>query len=154
MSGGMRANLNERGDVVGFSYDEGCCHNNINEGTAKELALKAAADLAAREVPHRYPSTTKELLEFANTFFAECVEIAHQRNVRYAGAYDPFRNFRLGGDYGIAIRMTDKVSRLLTLTEPHTTIDGGDESIEDTCRDLANYAMLLAAMRRNEGGTR
>lgn len=103
--------------------------------------------------PHfRYPSTTDELLKFGGNFFNSCLAIAEKRNKRYAGPYDPFKNFRLGGDYGIAIRMTDKVSRLLTLLHPSNTTDDDGESIEDTCLDLANYAMLLGAMRANERG--
>lgn len=98
----------------------------------------------------RYPADREDLSEFAVKFFAECMQIAREKNLRYAGDTDPFKNFRLGGTYGIAIRMTDKVSRLLTLTEPGSQIDGADESVEDTCRDLANYAMLLSAMRSNE----
>ena len=103
--------------------------------------------------PHfRYPSTTDELLEFGHDFFAGCLKIAEERNKRYAGAYDPFKNFRLGEDYGIAIRMTDKVSRLITLLHPSNTTDDAGESISDTCIDLANYAMLLCALRNNERG--
>lgn len=98
----------------------------------------------------RYPSDREDLAAFARDFFDGCQAISREKNLRYAGEFDPFKNFRLGGQYGIAIRMTDKVSRLLTLTEPGCKIDGADESVEDTCRDLANYAMLLSAMRANE----
>jgi hypothetical protein len=100
----------------------------------------------------RYPSTTDELIEYAQDFFQGCKDIALERNKRYAGAFDPFKNFRLGGDYGIAIRMGDKVSRLLTLLHPSNTVDDDGESIEDNCRDLVNYSMLLSAFRRNERG--
>jgi len=102
--------------------------------------------------PLRYPSTTKDLIEFAREFFDKCLAIMEAKNARYAGAYDPFRNLRAGGEYGIAIRMGDKVSRLNTLTHPTNTVDGADESVKDTCLDTANYAMLLAALRANERG--
>ena len=118
----------------------------------KEVPLKPVFDLRT-PTPLRYPSTTQDLVEFAEKFFAECIKTLKEKNARYAGAYDPFKNFRIGGDYGIAIRMTDKVCRLETLTHPTNTIGGGDESIEDTCHDTANYAMLLAALRSNERGT-
>lgn len=91
------------------------------------------------------------LLAFARDFGLECRDIVYEKNQRYAECDDPFKNFRLGGTYGIVIRMTDKVSRLLTMLNPaHPQDATADESIEDTCKDLANYAMLLAAMRAEE----
>jgi hypothetical protein len=100
----------------------------------------------------RYPATTEELVEYGRDFFGDCLSIAKQRNERYATYNKPFKNFQLAGEYGIAVRMSDKVSRLLTLTTPGTNIEGGPESIEDTCKDLANYAMLLSALRSYERG--
>lgn len=100
----------------------------------------------------RYPSDRDELTEFGDSFFKSCLEIVCRKNMRYAVAMDPFRNFRMGGQYGIAIRMSDKVSRLITLLDPSNTTNEDDESIEDTCKDLANYAMLLTGMRANERG--
>lgn len=100
----------------------------------------------------RYPSTTTELLAFGNKFFEGCVGLVAEKNKRYAGNHDPFRNLKIAGDYGIAVRMSDKVTRLLTLLHPANTVDAADESIEDTLRDLANYAMLCAGLRRNERG--
>jgi len=97
----------------------------------------------------RYPATSEELMAYGADFFRGCLDIAKQRNDRYATPSDPFRNFRTCGEYGIAVRMTDKVSRLLTLTTPGAT-DDLEESIDDTCLDLANYAMLLIALRANE----
>lgn len=41
----MRANTNDKGDVVGFTYDG----ESINEGTAKELAKKAAVEAPLRK---------------------------------------------------------------------------------------------------------
>ena len=104
---------------------------------------------SANSVP---PTTPQELTEFAIDFFYDCIQVSKEKNARYAGPVDPFKNFRLGGTYGIAIRMTDKVSRLLTLLDPNNKIDSADETIEDTCQDLANYAMLLVGMRKNERG--
>ena len=99
-----------------------------------------------------YPATTSELLTFAQRFFGECIDIAESKNRRYAKPDDPFSNFRRAGPYGIAVRSDDKVSRLLNLTLPGATIDDAGESIEDSCRDLANYMMLLAGLRANERG--
>lgn len=101
--------------------------------------------------PFRYPSDRVELLEFGRAFYEECVQIADRKNQGYAQVRDPFSNFRLAGEIGFAVRMSDKVSRLLNLLR-NPDVDSYDESIEDTCKDLANYAMLLAGYRRNERG--
>jgi hypothetical protein len=147
-----------RFDTVDFR----CEHDWVGVLNDEHTCLKCHAhrciQVAKRQVDFhtpnhfRYPSTTEELLGYGGAFFNQCLAIAEERNKRYAGAYDPFKNFRLGGDYGIAIRMTDKVSRLLTLLHPSNTTDDAGESIEDTCKDLANYSMLLSALRANERG--
>lgn len=146
---------NENGDVMGYTYER----TETGPLPTTTLAGSSVAELYAMPPTRvryntppmmRYPSDRDDLALFACDFFDHCQEISREKNLRYAGAEDPFKNFRLGGQYGIAIRMTDKVSRLLTLTEPGCQVDGADESIEDTCRDLANYAMLLCAMRSNE----
>jgi hypothetical protein len=113
----------------------------------------ATMDDVERCFSDRYPSTPAELYGYAIGFFRKCIKICRAKNARYAGSKDPFRNFRMGGQYGIAIRMGDKVSRLTTLLEPGNVADVGDESIDDTCNDLANYAMLLVALRANERGS-
>lgn len=149
---------NEDGDVMGYTYGATETGRAVAEAEviqAVEVERVDPYDMGDRvryttPAPFRYPSDREDLSEFAQRFFGRCMEISREKNLRYAGALDPFKNFRLGGTYGIAIRMTDKVSRLLTLTEPGCKIDGADESVEDTCHDLANYAMLLAAMRSNE----
>ena len=135
----------KNGNEVGWYYKpdaSGSIQQQLDESYKQTLTKK----------PERYPANLAELVNFADVFFNECMRIVEVKNTRYAGPIDPFTNFRLGGQYGIVIRMTDKISRLLTLTNPAHSMDGADESIEDTCRDLANYAMLLAAMRRNERG--
>lgn len=57
-------------------------------------------------------------------------------------------NIRKFGEYGVLVRVSDKVERLITLTRKG--LDGlNDESLEDTWRDLAGYA-ILALMLRGE----
>lgn len=128
-------------NTVGYANDQG------------ELRQPFVAGRDVRTPPHfRYPATSTELIEFARKFFDKCISVMEAKNARYAGAYDPFRNLRTGGEYGIAIRMGDKTSRLATLTHPTNTVSELDESIEDSCIDNANYSMLLVALRSNERG--
>ena len=55
------------------------------------------------------------------------------------------------GLHGIVVRMSDKIERLITLsTNPHTTTD--DESIDDTLRDLAGYAINALILRQGKWG--
>lgn len=115
------------------------------------VVLPAPVDLHTPR-PFRYPSTTDDLMKFATEFFGKCQKIARERNQRYASPTRPFRNFELCGEFGFATRLSDKVSRLVTLTAPNNTIDDAGESIDDTCIDLCNYAMLLAAYRTYQRG--
>ena len=55
------------------------------------------------------------------------------------------------GLYGVAVRMSDKVHRLLTLTRSGS--DGtADESITDTLLDLAVYAVIGIIVLRGKWG--
>ena len=56
------------------------------------------------------------------------------------------------GLYGIAVRMSDKVRRLLTLTRS-ASADPGDESITDTLLDLAVYAVIGVVFLRGKWGS-
>lgn len=138
----------KEGDVLGYYHDPnviGCCAKNEKNPPARKKDYQTPAIF-------RYPADREELLKFGQDFYQGCLATVNKKNQRYAGKADPFKNFRLGGEIGIVIRMMDKVSRLHTLCDPHNTIDEDDESIEDTCVDLANYSMLLRAMRANERG--
>lgn len=64
------------------------------------------------------------------------------KNADYAIDTDPFRNFRMFGELGILVRMSDKLARLRTFSE-RGTLAVADESVRDTILDLINYAVLL-----------
>ena len=143
----MVAVTNKDGEVVGYA------------GYGAALAKQAAEEVHGccgggchEDEPSPGPTTTEELIAFMRDEFRECLSLAEAKNSRYAKHTDPFKNLSRGGPFGIAVRMDDKVSRLLTLTSPGNTISGLDESIEDTCRDLINYGALLMALRANQGG--
>jgi hypothetical protein len=77
------------------------------------------------------------------------------KNQDYAEGSDPLLNFgavkRLGVDAftGILIRIEDKISRIESFARRgHFMV--GDESLEDTLMDLANYALLAIVVRREE----
>ncbi len=80
--------------------------------------------------------------------FGRCIEISRKKNADYSAGLDPFKNFRLAGEYGFTVRLSDKVSRLMSLMEPGAVVpEVQDESIDDTIDDLINYGLLLRAYR-------
>lgn len=76
----------------------------------------------------------------------ELKDLHSRKNHDYAGN-DPLMNLRmceLGGLVawkGIIIRLTDKISRLLTFMKTNE-LKVKDESVEDTFRDAAVYSIL------------
>ncbi len=76
----------------------------------------------------------------------ELKDLHSRKNADYADE-EPLRNLRMceaGGIAawkGIVIRLTDKISRLLTFVKKES-YEVKDESVEDTLRDLAVYAVL------------
>ena len=65
------------------------------------------------------------------------------KNVDYATETDIFRNFRMFGELGILVRMSDKLARLRSILE-NGRVAVSDESIQDTLSDLINYSVIFA----------
>lgn len=87
----------------------------------------------------------------------ELKEITARKNADYTGAGgdNPFHNFTqvesLGicsTSQGILTRMTDKLSRIASLTATGKQMVK-DESIEDTLKDLANYSLIMICELRS-----
>lgn len=101
--------------------------------------------------------TRDELTEFFIEKTTEMIETMKKKNADYSG-HDgeyAFNNFRNVEDLGIATteqgfltRMTDKLSRLSSLRECEAKVK--EESVIDTCLDLANYSLLYAAYRQSK----
>lgn len=52
------------------------------------------------------------------------------------------------GEQGVLVRVNDKLARLKNLLSPNGEKQPNHESIEDTWRDLANYAIIALLLRR------
>lgn len=84
------------------------------------------------------------------------VEITRRKNADYTGTGDdPFANFDrvsiLGissTEQGFLTRMLDKFCRLVSFVQRGVLLVK-DESLEDTCLDLANYCILFAGYIRS-----
>lgn len=92
---------------------------------------------------------TDEFLSACRLFMSDSMSLMEKKNADYSGVDDPFRNFRsceslgIPTGVGIAVRMTDKMSRLHSiLRRGECSVE--DESAIDTLRDLCNYAAILA----------
>lgn len=83
-------------------------------------------------------------------------DLMRRKNTDYTGHRSLYENFELCERMnitdtvtGILTRMSDKFSRLVTLTRHDAACK--DESIEDTVVDLINYAIIVAAYRKGIG---
>lgn len=74
------------------------------------------------------------------------------KNLDYATAEDPFRNFRRHGLLGMLVRMDDKMARLQSFIE-NGTLAVKDESVEDCLVDLVNYSVLFAGYIQDSNHT-
>ena len=120
-------------------------NNNITEASSENTKpVKGPA------VPG--PMSRASMFTFMRNHVAECIALAERKNNDYSGASDdPFFNLRRGDLFGIAVRLDDKVSRLLSLTKG--TIAGQvEESIEDTLDDIVNYGLLARALKEDLKG--
>jgi hypothetical protein len=99
--------------------------------------------------------TRDEFMTRLAELYVRNVEISKAKNSDYAGGSDPFKNFRAAEFYGVPverallIRMSDKMSRISNLLDREAAVT--DESLGDTCSDLANYAMILRMWLEQRG---
>jgi hypothetical protein len=101
--------------------------------------------------------TLDEYIEIHQRLCDEARELSKAKNHDYAGAGGafPFANFErcemLGvttTTRGFLVRMTDKLSRIIEFARTGT-FAVQDEKLEDTIKDLINYACLLYAYEQD-----
>lgn len=92
--------------------------------------------------------TRQEFIDGIEQDYADCVDLIRAKNADYGADSDPFRNFRMSEALGIPVekailvRMSDKLARIATFCEKGT-LAVADEKVDDTLKDLANYAVIL-----------
>lgn len=91
--------------------------------------------------------TQEEYLARFEQIVGEMTAITRAKNTDYAGCGDAFKNFRLTEVLGVAdtargilVRMSDKFQRICNLIDREGAV--ADEKVEDTLKDLANYAII------------
>ena len=102
--------------------------------------------------------TIKELLELHDETCKKCKEIMGKKNSDYTGgekATDIFANFKASKVIdihpvkGILMRMMDKIQRIQSFTNDRK-LQVPNESVDDACEDIVNYAILAKAMLTEE----
>lgn len=84
----------------------------------------------------RFLATQKELCDAG-------YDIMAAKNHDYGATDDPFANFRKHGEEGILTRLSDKFSRIETLTTKEAKVKS--ESLKETIIDAINYLCILYA---------
>lgn len=72
----------------------------------------------------------------------ECVKLFDKKQSDYGPG-----NIAKFGDYGVLVRMSDKIERLANLYKKHKRKGRVSESVEDTLKDIANYAIITILWR-------
>lgn len=80
------------------------------------------------------------LPEITEKIFKEGLELMIKKNADYTS--EVIDNIELMGLYGVAVRMFDKISRLISLTHPSTGHKPNNESVRDTLIDIMNYGNI------------
>lgn len=95
-------------------------------------------------------NTTAQSLQLKTGQGRRLLELAHE-NIQLADRkqqdYGP-NNILYSGELGIIVRCQDKLCRLKHLIEKGGAVM--NESIEDSYRDLANYALIGILLRRGD----
>ena len=97
---------------------------------------------------------TKELLQLHDDTCKACRVIMQKKNSDYTGgkgATDPFANFNaskildIHPVQGLLLRVIDKIKRIYSFTND-SELSVPNETVEDACDDIVNYAILAKAM--------
>jgi hypothetical protein len=101
---------------------------------------------------------TKQLLQLHDETCKSCRGIMEQKNSDYTGgksSTDPFANFNASSILdihpvqGLLLRVIDKIQRIRSFTNDKE-LKVTNESVEDACDDIVNYAILAKAMLMEE----
>lgn len=102
--------------------------------------------------------TAKELLQLHDETCKTCRIIMEKKNSDYTGgrgATDPFANFNaskilnIHPVQGLLLRVIDKIQRIRSFTNDRE-LSVPNETVEDACDDIVNYAILAKAMLMEE----
>lgn len=100
--------------------------------------------------------TTEQFLQEFEDVTKQMLELTRKKNHDYSNGDDPFKNFTMVEQMGIATaeqgfltRMNDKMMRLTTFANGGKLLVA-DEKAEDTLKDLAVYSILMLCYLRSK----
>lgn len=91
----------------------------------------------------------KSLPEKMRAIVEECIELGMRKNNDYSGA-KRIDNIALTGFDGISVRLLDKACRVRSLLLVESQVQ--EEKLEDTLRDIINYAVYGILLIRDQWG--
>ena len=96
--------------------------------------------------------TQQEAVELQAYIISKANSIVLAKRHDYSGPADPFGNFRKSALFGIEpwrgvlVRLTDKLSRIESITAGGGKQQVADESLWDTFADAVNYVCILGGL--------
>lgn len=105
--------------------------------------------MAEEATPTEKPteSPREKLFRTHKELSALALALMKKKNSDYATESDPLFNFRRHGEYGIVVRMDDKLCRLQQIIKKGKW-EVEDEPPEETLKDIMNYCVILSYMIR------
>ena len=132
-------------DCCGCPHDDKChghCDDAFVEYLEQNIEVNAKETLQETLDEVKEP-VENEFMEEYKKIVTETMELCVKKNKDYGSSVeDTFEKF---GDISYLVRITDKYNRICSLLNKEGEVK--DESIDDTIRDMANYAVLWLASR-------
>jgi hypothetical protein len=87
----------------------------------------------------------EQLFELHTILTNNALSLMKLKNQDYGGDTDPFNNFHRHGEFGILVRMSDKLARLESFCQKGFNAVSS-EGVTDTVMDMINYSVLLTGL--------
>ena len=133
-------------------------HKKLEADTSQKKIKKKSIQLIVQEM---YPECCDEMMmNFDKAYDLFCIKqydygdsnIRLGLNLRSSQTSESLANSRFA-QMGIAIRMNDKISRLLNLYKNGIEdTPAVNETVKDTVMDIVNYACILQTVRKDKWG--
>ena len=136
---------------IGFDYETNSFYNGdgskIPLQIVRELGWRGAIQNVEESEEKEEPVRGHEGVHFSD-IANELIELYSAKNADYGNSFDKTLD-ELGPIAGY-VRMSDKMNRLKTLVVDEKDRVIEDESVEDTLKDLASYAIMTAVWLSNK----
>ena len=130
---------------ISYSRGEVCTHAQPHSLRMSETTLTCTGYFPATRAKETVekPATVTDTFEKAvDSILAELRELMISKQKDYGPG-----NILSFGEYGVLVRVNDKVERLKNLHKAGR--NPNNESIDDTWKDIANYGIISLMVRRN-----